>query len=42
MEGFLFSEPFQASRKEQLPVTESVLEAGHELTAKYAAQNLNG
>lgn len=41
MEGFLLAEPFQASRKEQLPVTESVLEAGHELAAKYAAQNLN-
>jgi hypothetical protein len=41
MEGFLLAEPFQASRKEQLPVTESVLETGHELTTKYAAQNLN-
>ena len=40
-QGFLLAEPFQASRKEQLPVTESVLEAGHELSAKYTAQNLN-
>jgi hypothetical protein len=41
MEGFLLAEPFQAVRKKQLPVTESVLEAGHELAAKYATQNLN-
>jgi len=40
MEGFLFADPFQASGEHQFPVTESELETGNELAAKYAAQHL--
>src|ERR1700684_3107116 len=39
MERFLFAEWLQASRKEQFPVMESVLETFDELAAKDAAQH---
>jgi len=39
MEGFLFAESFQASGKQQFPVTESALEPGDELATKDAAQH---
>jgi len=42
MEGFLFSEPFQASRKEQLPVTESVLRPATNLPRNTRLRTLTG
>ena len=41
MERFLFAEWLQASRKEQFPVLESVLETFDELAAKHAAQHFD-
>ena len=40
MEGFLFADSFEASGKEQFPVTLSFPETGNELAAKHAAQHL--
>ena len=41
MEGFWFADSFETSGKEQFPITESMLEAGNELAAEYAAQHLH-